>query len=75
MFLKYSYLKVEVISKGKSEIELGRISGDILEYSGSFENNYINIVVCCESVVVEKFSKLQINNFLFYDLSFNCFRC
>ncbi|PKF31723.1 hypothetical protein [Acinetobacter proteolyticus] len=55
VFLKYSYLKVEVFSKDKSEIELGHISGDILEYSGSFENNYINIVVCCESVVVEKF--------------------
>ena len=54
VFLKYSYLKVEVFSKDKSEIEFGSVGGNILEYSGSFENNYINIIVCCDSVVVEK---------------------
>ncbi|ENX57388.1 MULTISPECIES: hypothetical protein [Acinetobacter] len=59
VFLEYSYLKFEIFSKDKSEIEFGSVVDNILEYSGSFGNNYINIVVCCEGVVVEKFFEFK----------------
>lgn len=54
VFLKYSYLKVEIFSKDKSKIELGTIGDNVMEYSGSFGKNYINIKICSDSIVAEK---------------------